>query len=55
MLHGGVLFALLDDAAGWATRFSGVRCVTAKAEIRYRKNVPTDASLLISARNTKRG
>ena len=36
MLHGGVLFALLDDAVGWAARFNGFPCVTARAEIRYR-------------------
>lgn len=55
MLHGGVLFSLLDDAVGWAARFSGVPTVTAKAEIRYRRNVPTNATLLISARISERG
>jgi len=55
MMHGGVLFALLDDAVGWAARFSGTPTVTAKAEIRYRRSVPTDTALLIEARIVSRG
>src|SRR5262245_22982794 len=39
VLHGGVLFALLDDAAGWAARYRGQECVTGLATIRYRKPV----------------
>ena len=55
VMQGGVLFSLLDDAVGWAARFSGTPTVTAKAEIRYRKSVPTNTRLLISARITSRG
>ena len=55
LLHGGVLFSLLDDAAGWAARFSGRPCVTSRASIRFRQSVPTDRALTIDAEVRPRG
>jgi len=55
LLHGGVLFALLDDAAGWAARFSGQPCVTSRASIRYRQPVHTHTSLDIVGHVRPRG
>ena len=55
LLHGGVLFALLDDAAGWAARFTGRPCVTSRASIRVRQSVPTDRALTIAAEVRPRG
>ena len=38
--HGGILFSLLDDVmANWLW-LQGIRCFTAKAEIRYRAQRP---------------
>ena len=55
LLHGGVLFALLDDAVGWAARYDGQRCVTGRAEIRYRRPVLTSTSLGIVGRIRRHG
>jgi acyl-coenzyme A thioesterase PaaI-like protein len=55
LLHGGVLFALLDDAAGWAARFAGQPCVTSRASIRYRQAVPTHMMLDIEGHVRPRG
>jgi acyl-coenzyme A thioesterase PaaI-like protein/mannose-6-phosphate isomerase-like protein (cupin superfamily) len=55
MLHGGVLFALLDDAVGWAARYSGCESVTGRAEIRYRRPVPTHTTLTIAGQVRTRG
>jgi acyl-coenzyme A thioesterase PaaI-like protein/quercetin dioxygenase-like cupin family protein len=55
LLHGGVLFSLLDDAAGWAARFAGRPCVTSRASIRFRQSVPTDRALTIDAEVRPRG
>jgi len=36
ILHGGVLFTLMDEAVGWCLYFNNLRGVTAKAETRFR-------------------
>src|SRR5262249_12788120 len=55
LLHGGVLFALLDDAVGWAARYHGQPCVTGRAQIRYRQPVPIHTALDIGAEIRGRG
>ena len=55
LLHGGVLFSLLDDAVGWAARFDGQPSVTSRASIRYRQPVPTEMALQISGTVHRRG
>jgi uncharacterized protein (TIGR00369 family) len=55
LLHGGVLFALLDDAAGWAARHRGQPCVTSRASIRYRQPVTTHTSLDVMGQVRPRG
>jgi acyl-coenzyme A thioesterase PaaI-like protein len=47
ILHGGVTFALMDEALGWAVHFQGLQGVTAKAETRFRQPVPVGAKLVI--------
>jgi acyl-coenzyme A thioesterase PaaI-like protein len=47
MLHGGVTFALMDEALGWAVHFQGLHGVTARAETRFRRPIPIGAKLLI--------
>ena len=36
IIHGGLLFTLMDEAVAWACTYAGSRCVTAKAEARFR-------------------
>jgi len=55
ILHGGVLFSLLDNAAGWAARYGGRPCLTGRAEIRYRHPVSTGTTLDIAGRLRRHG
>ena len=54
LLHGGVLFTLLDEAVAWALYYKGMRGVTAKAETRYRTPVTVGTQLLITGSITDR-
>jgi acyl-coenzyme A thioesterase PaaI-like protein len=49
ILHGGVTFALMDEALGWAVHFQGLYGVTARAETRFRQPVRIGANLIIRA------
>jgi acyl-coenzyme A thioesterase PaaI-like protein len=49
MLHGGVAFALMDEALGWAVHFQGLHGVTARADTRFRQPIPIGAKLVIRA------
>jgi acyl-coenzyme A thioesterase PaaI-like protein len=49
MLHGGVTFALMDEALGWAVYFQGLHGVTARADTRFRQPVAIGAKLIIRA------
>jgi acyl-coenzyme A thioesterase PaaI-like protein len=47
MQHGGVTFALMDEALGWAVHFQGLQGVTARADTRFRQPVSTGDKLII--------
>lgn len=49
LLHGGVAFALLDEALAWAVYFQGLYGVTARVEIRFRQPIPAGTPLEIRA------
>ncbi len=49
ILHGGVTFALMDEALGWAVYFQGLHGVTARAEARFRQPIPVGTQLIIRA------
>jgi acyl-coenzyme A thioesterase PaaI-like protein len=49
ILHGGVTFALMDEALGWAVHFQGLHGVTAKAETRFREPVRVGEKVVIRA------
>ena len=55
-LHGGIIFAVLDEAMGWAAYdlSSGVFAVTAKSEIRFRRPVPIGEPLTITGSITRK-
>lgn len=40
VIHGGILFSLLDDVMANVIFLQGERCFTAKAEVRYRQPLP---------------
>lgn len=52
--HGGIVFSLLDDVmANWLW-LQGQQCFTAKADIRYRAELPVGTSVHLEGRCLKR-
>ena len=52
--HGGIVFSLLDDVmANWLW-LQGVRCMTARAEIRYRGELPIGVPVRLEGRCLRR-
>jgi acyl-coenzyme A thioesterase PaaI-like protein len=54
IVHGGVVATLLDEAMAHAAIAAGVRAVTGKLEIRFRKAAPMDVPLVAQGRLEKR-
>jgi acyl-coenzyme A thioesterase PaaI-like protein len=48
VLHGGLLFALMDESLGWALLYKGLRGVTARTETRFRTPVSVGEHLVIT-------
>ncbi len=48
--HGGVVSAVLDEAAGLLATWHSFPTVTARLFVRYRRPVPIDTELLVAAR-----
>lgn len=54
LTHGGIMFTLLDDVmANWLW-LQGIQCMTAKAEIRYRDELPIGTPVRLEGRCLKR-
>ena len=52
--HGGIVFSVLDDVmANWLW-IQGIRCMTARAEIRYRDELPVGVTTRLEGRCLKR-
>jgi acyl-coenzyme A thioesterase PaaI-like protein len=49
ILHGGISFALMDEALAYAIYFQGLFGVTAKAETRFREPIPEGSRVVIRA------
>lgn len=49
ILHGGISFALMDEALAYAIYFQGMFGVTAKAETRFREPIPQGSHVVIRA------
>jgi acyl-coenzyme A thioesterase PaaI-like protein len=47
VLHGGITFALMDEALAWALFFQGIRGVTARAETSFKRPIRTGTPLAI--------
>ena len=52
--HGGILFSLLDDVMANWLYLKGLRCFTAKCEIRYRNPLPVGCRVLLAGKELKR-
>jgi acyl-coenzyme A thioesterase PaaI-like protein len=53
IIHGGLLFTLMDEAVAWATIYSGRHAVTGKAEARFRIPARVGTRLVIVGRVTQ--
>ncbi len=51
--HGGIVFSLLDDVMANWWFLQGVRCFTAKADIRYRAELPIGTRVRLEGRCEK--
>jgi len=49
VLHGGVTFALMDEAVAYALFFQGIRGVTARVETSFKRPIRTGTALLVRA------
>jgi acyl-coenzyme A thioesterase PaaI-like protein len=51
--HGGIAAAALDEAMGWATWAAGALAMTARMEVKYRRQLPLGEELVVSAEVTR--
>jgi acyl-coenzyme A thioesterase PaaI-like protein len=49
-MHGGLLFTLMDEAVAWAICYAGLRGVTGKAEVRFRRPLTVGSRVAITGR-----
>jgi uncharacterized protein (TIGR00369 family) len=54
IIHGGLIFTLMDEAVAWACTYAGRRCVTAKAEARFREPARVGMPLVITGVVTRK-
>jgi len=52
LMHGGLVATILDEAMGWAIYGEGAWAMTARMQVRFRRSVPLDRRLRVSARVT---
>lgn len=55
IVHGGLLFTLMDEALAWALCYAGLHGVTGKAESRFREPVAVGTRLMVTGRIIKAG
>jgi len=54
IVHGGIIECLLDEAVSYAPYLEGIRCITAKMQVRIRRPALIDEPLVITSSITKR-
>lgn len=53
IIHGGLLFTLMDEAVAWATIYAGRHGVTGRAEARFRMPARVGMRLIVTGRITE--
>ena len=53
VVHGGIIGCLLDEAVSYATNFEGLKCLTAKMEIRLRRPASLEEPLIVTSHITR--
>jgi acyl-coenzyme A thioesterase PaaI-like protein len=51
--HGGVGASVMDEAMGWAMYAAGAWAMTARLEVRYRRPLPLDQAITVTATVTR--
>ena len=54
LVHGGIIYCLLDEAMSYAPYFKGINCVTAKMEVRLRRLALIDEPLVVTSSISKK-
>ena len=54
IIHGGIVFTLLDEAVAWALALEGLRGVTARADARFRAPVRVGMDVVVTGRIVER-
>ena len=54
ILHGGITFALMDEALGWSLYYQRFPVVTARVETRFHKPISVGTKLIVKAWMVKR-
>ncbi len=54
LVHGGILFSLLDDVMANYVFLQGERCYTARADVRYRGPLPAGTPVRLEGRQIRR-
>jgi acyl-coenzyme A thioesterase PaaI-like protein len=49
LMHGGLIFTLMDEAVAWALCYTGLRGVSGRAEVRFRQPVMVGDRLVVTA------
>lgn len=54
IIHGGVLFTLMDEAAAWALAYAGLRGVTVRGDVHFCAPAKVGTPLVVTARVVER-
>jgi uncharacterized protein (TIGR00369 family) len=54
LVHGGIINCLLDEAMSYAALYSGVNCLTAKMQTRFKRPQPIDEPLTVTGVVTRK-
>lgn len=54
VLHGGIIMCILDEAMAYAALFDGMNCVTARMEVKLRRQASIGETLIITASITRK-
>jgi len=53
LAHGGIAASVMDEAMGWAMYAAGAWAMTARMEVRYRRPLPLDSEVTVTAQVTR--
>ena len=53
LAHGGIAASVMDEAMGWAMNAAGAWAMTARMEVRYRRPLPLDSEVTVTAQVTR--